>query len=153
MHLENATAGTLLDLVVVRAHTISVYGRKVHAYFIASNLAAVIALIVSLAVLGRFPGIAAWQFTLVFVGMLACYRVAREVKGRWLGMPSRSFLQDSSSPAANALPFFLLGYSALRFVLDFWRPSSARPRIGVWSEAQVVCVGAGVLSAAWLMTH
>ena len=81
MHVGNATSGTVLDLVVVRAHTISVYGRKVHAYFIASNLAAVIALIVSLAVLGRFPGIAATQLTFVFVGMIACYRVALEVKG------------------------------------------------------------------------
>jgi len=257
MHVENATAATVLDVFVVRAHTISVYGRKVHPYFIASDLAAVIALIVSLAVLGRFPGIAAKQFTLVFVGMIACYRLALEVKARWLGMPSRSFLQDSlfilfplyalvvctlhypralafdvvgvllpvylavvrigcflggccygapsrlgviypveifapvdgcrrfrpgtvpygrvlpvqllesvgalllfsalfawlmqqSTPPGSALPFFLLGYSALRFVLDFWRPTSARPRIGVWSEAQVVCVGAGVLSAVWL---
>ena len=81
MHVENATAGTVFDVVVVRAHTIRVYGRKVRPYFIASNLAAVIALIVSLAVLGRFPGIAATQFTFVFVGMIAFYRVALEVKG------------------------------------------------------------------------
>ena len=140
-------------MVVVRAHTISVYGRKMHPYFIASDLAAVIALIVSLAVLGRFHGIAARQFTLVFVGMIACYRLALEVEARWLGMPFRSFLKDSPSPAASAFPFFLLGYSALRFVLDFWRPTSARPRIGVWSEAQVECVDAAVLSAIWLMTH
>ena len=147
MHVENATAAAVSDVVVVRAHTISVYGRKVHLYFIASDLAAVIALIVSLAVLGRFPGIAATRLTFVFVGMIACYRLALEVKARWLEMPSLSFLQNSASTAGTALPFFLLGYSVLRFVHDFWRPTSARPKIGVWSEAQVVCVGAGMLSA------
>ena len=94
-HVENATAATVFDVIVVRAHTISVYVRKVHLYFIASDLAAVIALVVSLAVLGRFPGIADTRFTFVFVEMITFYQLALKVKARWLGMPSLSFLQNS----------------------------------------------------------
>lgn len=260
MHVGQTNDERVLDVLVSRAHTISVGGRKVHPYFIASDLAAVIALIVSLAVLRRFPGIAAKQFTLVFVGMIAYYRAALAVKARWFAMPSRSFLQDSlfvlfpvyalvvwtlhyplplafdvvgvllpvylavvrigcflggccygapsrlgvmypreiftpvdgcrrfrpgampdgrvlpvqlmesagalllfialftwlmqqPSPPGTILPLFLLGYSSFRFVLDFWRPMSARPRMGSWSEAQVVCVLTSMVSAMWLAAH
>lgn len=260
MHVGRTHAETVLDTVVSRAHTISVGGRKVHPYFIASDLAALAALIVSVAVLRRFPWIAAMQFSLVFVGMIAYYRAALAAKARWFAMPSRSFLQDSifilfpvyalvvwtlhyplalafdvvgvllplylavirigcflggccygapsrfgvmypreifvpvdgcrrfrpgampaervlpvqlleslaallifvalfawlmkrPTPPGTVLPLFLFGYSLFRFVLDFWRPMSARPRIGAWSEAQVVCVATSVVCAIWLKTH
>lgn len=40
----------------------------------------------------------------------------------------------------SSLLFFGIVYSGLRFMIDFLRQSSARPRIGILSEAQVVSV-------------
>lgn len=62
---------------------------------------------------------------------------------------SWAFSEKTSS--GLVLPEYLLGYSILRFFLDFVRRSSARPRIGRFSEAQVFCVVTSILSFAYLM--
>jgi phosphatidylglycerol:prolipoprotein diacylglycerol transferase len=260
MRVAQTTAESILDVVVARAHTVTIRGRKVHPYFIASDLAALAALIVALTVLGEFPGIAGTQFALVFVGMFVYYRGALAMKARWLAMPSRSFLQDTlfillpmyglvvwtlhypralafdvvgvllpayiavvrigcflggccygvpsrygvlypreiftpvdgcrrfrpgpvpngrvlpvqlvesagaallfvflfawltrqPTPPGTALPRFLLGYCSFRVVLDFWRTSSARPHIGRWTEAQILCVVTSSFCVIWLAVH
>ncbi len=51
----------------------------------------------------------------------------------------------------RALPTFLLGYSAFRFGLDFFRRSSARPRVGFLSEAQVFCLVTSAASSLFLL--
>jgi phosphatidylglycerol---prolipoprotein diacylglyceryl transferase len=47
------------------------------------------------------------------------------------------------------LPLYLALYASIRFGLDFYRITSARPRYGRFSEAQLVCLG--VLSFASLI--
>jgi len=54
--------------------------------------------------------------------------------------------------AGDTLLLYLFVYSAYRFIADFFRTSSVRPRIGRWSEAQLVsailfllCLGIYVL--------
>lgn len=248
----------ILDSLVSRSHSVRLAGRKVHPYFIASDAAAVGALAVSYSVIARFPGIAFSHFLLLFAVMTAYYRLALALKARWLGMPSRSFLQDTtvillpmyvllaylsgfpmtlaldvvgvllpayvalvrvgcflggccygvpsplgvlypehifepidgcrryhpgsdprgrvlpvqlaesagalalcglllaylhrfSAPPGTVLPLFLLGYSTLRFLLDFWRIESARPRWGPLSEAQLLCLCTAVGSGIWLL--
>jgi prolipoprotein diacylglyceryltransferase len=44
-------------------------------------------------------------------------------------------------PTGKILPMYLAGYCAFRFIADFWRRSSVRPRIAGLSEAQVVSCG------------
>lgn len=58
---------------------------------------------------------------------------------------------NQAEPSGLALLFYLLGYSVLRFVLDFFRRTSARPRIGYFSEAQVFCVAVALASLALLI--
>jgi phosphatidylglycerol:prolipoprotein diacylglycerol transferase len=53
-------------------------------------------------------------------------------------------------PSGRLLPLFFLSYGSYRFVADFYRTVSVRPRIGRWSEAQVVSIVVVVLSAATL---
>jgi prolipoprotein diacylglyceryltransferase len=44
----------------------------------------------------------------------------------------------------HILLLYLIGYGTYRFISDFFRRSSSRPRIGAFSEAQ--CVAAAVVS-------
>ncbi|WP_245676865.1 prolipoprotein diacylglyceryl transferase family protein [Oligoflexus tunisiensis] len=45
------------------------------------------------------------------------------------------------------LPLYFILYGSFRFIIDFWRRSSARPRRGPFSEAQLVALVIGILSA------
>jgi phosphatidylglycerol:prolipoprotein diacylglycerol transferase len=58
---------------------------------------------------------------------------------------------SEQKPSGLVLPGYLLGYSVLRFCLDFFRRSSARPRIGKFSEAQIFCMATSLLSFAFIM--
>ncbi len=52
--------------------------------------------------------------------------------------------------AASIFWLYLSLYSVVRFVLDFYRTTSARPRYWRFSEAQLVCLGVQVLGIAVL---
>lgn len=56
-----------------------------------------------------------------------------------------------ASPPGAGMPVFLLSYSALRFGVDFYRRSSARPRIGRFSEAQVFALIVAAVSVVLLV--
>jgi phosphatidylglycerol:prolipoprotein diacylglycerol transferase len=47
-------------------------------------------------------------------------------------------LESVGHPDGRTLPLYFLCYAGARFVLDFARRSSARPRVGALSEAQLV---------------
>jgi phosphatidylglycerol:prolipoprotein diacylglycerol transferase len=49
------------------------------------------------------------------------------------------------------LPSALISYCVLRFVLDFWRTVSARPRYGFFSEAQLLSLIIGVFMVIYFM--
>ena len=53
--------------------------------------------------------------------------------------------------ARSVFWLYLSLYSIVRFVLDFYRTTSARPRYGLFSEAQLVCVAVQVVVVAVLL--
>ena len=53
--------------------------------------------------------------------------------------------------AASIFWLYLSLYAVIRFVLDFYRTTSARPRYGRFSEAQLVCVGVQVVVVGVLL--
>ena len=54
------------------------------------------------------------------------------------------------STAGSIFWLYLSLYTIVRFVLDFYRTTSARPRYGRFSEAQLVCIAVQVVSLAVL---
>lgn len=55
------------------------------------------------------------------------------------------------STARSIFWLYLSLYSIVRFVLDFYRTTSARPRYGRFSEAQLVCVAVQVVAVGVLL--
>lgn len=51
----------------------------------------------------------------------------------------------------RTLWLYLIGYGVSRFVTDFFRRSSVRPRIGLFSEAQCVAVGMVIVSVSLIL--
>lgn len=248
----------ILDRWILWAHQARIGKFKYHPYFMATDLAAVISLAISLLYCRKFPEFPFGVFVAEFVTMTLLYKGYLWLKAKVLGVRSRSFLQDtvlfllpvyaglnwllgyplaaamditglmfpiyvgtvrvgcflggccyglpsrrgvlypdsifktqtgcrSFRPGANpgqrvfpiqlveaigngvlflllftwaisqptpsglVLPGYLLGYSVLRFGLDFFRRSSARPRIGAFSEAQVFCAVTAVLSLTFIL--
>lgn len=248
----------LLDVLVARAHRITIFGRPYHPYFVAADAASVVSLSAAFMLARRGNEIPFLGFAVIYAVVLVLYRGFIWFKARVLGIPSRSFLQDSVLfllpayaagvllagyplavafdlvaaimpifggfarigcflggccygqpwvhgvlypaaifkpvlgwrrfrpgpdpgtrvaptqlveaaglftigagifaaewshwlPRGAGLPTFLLSYSVLRFFVDFFRRSSVRPRIGAFSEAQVVSLVVAAISIVILV--
>jgi phosphatidylglycerol:prolipoprotein diacylglycerol transferase len=249
---------SILDALVARAHRITLAGRPYHPYFVASDAATVASLSAAFVLTRRSHAIPFFGFVAIYAAVLVLYRGFIWFKARMLGIPSRSFLQDSvlfllpvyalgvwlagypiaaafdlagvvmpifggfarigcflggccygvpwphgvlypatifrpvvgwrrfrpgpdpstrvaptqlveaaglfvigagiftaewyaQLPRGAALPTFLLSYSVLRFLVDFFRRSSVRPRIGAFSEAQVVSLVVAAIAVVILV--
>lgn len=55
------------------------------------------------------------------------------------------------SVTGYGLPLYLISYCVYRFVSDFFRYSSARPRYGIFSEAQLISVALFLVLGGWLL--
>lgn len=246
------------DALVARAHGITFFGRPYHPYFVASDAAVIASLSVAYVLIRRSNEIPFVAYVAIYAAVLVLYRGFIWFKAKVLGIPSRSFLQDSVLfllpvyallvflagyrlslafdlagavmpmfaafarvgcflggccygvpwshgvmypaeifrpvdgwrrfrpgpdpgtrvaptqlleaaglfaiaavmfvalwfawlPNGAGLPAFLLAYSVLRFFVDIFRRSSVRPRIGPFSEAQVVSIGVAAISIGILI--
>lgn len=61
-----------------------------------------------------------------------------------------ALLVSLGEPSGLSLPLYLLAYSAFRLGADFVRTSSARPRYGRFSEAQLVAALVIVVCGGWV---
>jgi phosphatidylglycerol:prolipoprotein diacylglycerol transferase len=86
---------TVLDSLVRRAHGIRVFGHRYHPYHAALDLGTVALIGFSAWFTARHPGLSFVRFLAAFLIAQAVYWLVRMARQRWLGMTSRSLIQDS----------------------------------------------------------